>query len=142
MREFNLLDQGIYYLNKAKETAKNIDRDEMKEDYIIRDTCVELQSAIEYMIKGLIEHLCGTDYEHKHHFEKNINILISNKDNINDYDKLKSILDKLSDYSMIISNWHTDAAYKNGFATTIKQIDDAFDIGNGLKSYIKENIFK
>jgi hypothetical protein len=134
-REFNLIDQAKYYLERTKELYKRIDRETMKEDYIIRDTCLRLQYTIEIYLKGLVEQLCGCDYKHTHELVDNINIIIANKDNIKEYEILKPILDSIDDYSILIKSFHTKAVYINGFTTTIREIDNILKIANDLDKY-------
>ena len=77
-REFNLIDQAKHYLENAEYYYSKIDKDNMQEDYYIRDCCLALQTCIELFVKGLVEHLTGLDYEHTHTFAKNINIINKN----------------------------------------------------------------
>ena len=134
-REFNLIDQAIHKLHNAENYYKKIDRDTMQEDYIIRDCCLELQMSVESFVKGLVEHLCGIDYDHKHEYAGNINKLKANKKNIRKYEELDKILDDIDDKADMITKWHTHALYISGFITTIKQIDDVMSIAKRLKAY-------
>lgn len=134
-REFNLIDQAIHYLENAKYYYSKIDKDTMQEDYIIRDCCLALQTSAEMFVKGLVEHLCGSDYEHKHTFEGNINKIKSNKKNIKNFEELEKILDDIDDKSDMITRWHTHALYVAGFRTTIKQINDVMSICDRLQKY-------
>ncbi len=137
-REFNLIDQAIHKLDNAENYYKRIDRDTMHEDYIIRDCCLELQISVELFVKGLVEQLCGTNYEHKHEYYENINKIKANKKNIKNYEELEKILDDIDDKAEIITKWHTHALYIAGFKTTIRQIDDVMNIARRLKVYCFE----
>lgn len=134
-KEFNLIDQAIHYLDNAKYYYSKIDKDTMQEDYTIRDCCLALQTSVEMFVKGLVEQLCGVDYEHKHTFEGNINKIKSNKENIKDFDTLEKILDTIDDKADMITKWHTHAVYVSGFRTTLKQINDVMWICEELQKY-------
>ena len=134
-KEFNLIDQAIHKLENAENYYKKIDRETMSKDYIIRDCCLELQMSIELFVKGLVEQLCGIDYEHKYEYYENINKIKSNKKNIKNYNELEKILDDIDDKAEIITKWHTHALYIASFKTTIRQIDNIMSIGIRLKKY-------
>ena len=108
-RDFNLLDQANHYLKIANFAYNKIDLNTMEEDFYIRDCCLFLQMTLELYVKGLVEHLCGVEYNHTHYFANNINIIKSNRENINNFDKLENILDRLDDREEVIVKWHTNA---------------------------------
>lgn len=138
---FNLIAQSRYYLKRFKSLLNDLKKvNEMEHDYALRELALLIQECIEMCIKGLVELLIGSDYKHTHLLVDNTLLLRNHKNEINGFDTLVSVLDKVDSKAPRICDFHTKAVYIDSFATSEKELIECEEIADELHLWIDNNI--
>lgn len=138
---FNLIAQSRYYLKRFTSLMNEFKKvSEKEQDYALREMALLVQECIELCIKGLVELLIGIDYKHTHLLVDNTLLLRNHKNNINGFDELEIILDKIDIKAPRICDFHTKAVYINSFATSEKELNECMEIAKELHSWIDINL--
>lgn len=138
---FNLIAQSRYYLKRFVSLLNDLNKIDFNEkDYALREMSLLIQESIELCIKGLVEILVGIDYKHTHLIVDNTSVLRDNSDNIEGFNSLKQILDRIDMNAGRICDFHTKAVYIDSFVTSEKELCVYLEIAKELHSWIDNNI--
>lgn len=126
-------------LSRAKVSLENAEHNYrlIKEDDCYLDACCyNLQQAIEFSLKFLVE-MTGQQYAENHDIRANINIL-------NKVDYHISYEKEIRGMASTLYSWETESRYKDSFVAIIADVEDAFiyaraivEEANGKISIIK-----
>ena len=110
-----------------KSSAENSYNNMSLDDAYIDECCFNLQQAIEFTLKYLVE-MAGEHYIENHDIRAQMN-------------KLKK-LDKqqLRAMASTINSWEVDTRYNDNFVALLEDIDDAMKIADELIEYCEQQV--
>lgn len=117
-----LLSRAEVSLENAEHNYKLILRD----DSFLDACCYNLQQAIEFSLKFLVE-MTGQQYAENHDIRANINIL-----NRVDYHVIYE--KEIRNMASTLYSWETESRYKESFTAVIEDVENAFVYARALVS--------
>ena len=113
---------------KAKRTNAENNYNYMSiDDAYIDECCFNLQQAIEFSLKYLVE-MFGENYVENHDIRAQMNKLKK-------MDKFIPCEEKLRQMASVINSWEVETRYNDNFVALIEDIDDARKIVDELINY-------
>ncbi|MBQ8292358.1 MAG: HEPN domain-containing protein [Bacilli bacterium] len=118
---------------KAKRfSAENSYNNMALDDAYIDECCFNLQQAIEFCLKYLVE-MSGEAYIENHDIRAQMNKLKK-------MDKYFPCEEKLRFMASTINSWEVDTRYNDNFVALLEDIDEARDIADELIEYCEKQV--
>ena len=115
-----------------KSSAENSYNNMSLDDAYIDECCFNLQQAIEFTLKYLVE-MAGEHYIENHDIRAQMNMLKR-------IDKYFPCEEKLRSMASTINSWEVDTRYNDNFVALLEDIDDAMKIADELIEYCEKQV--
>lgn len=118
---------------KAKRSSANHSYNNMSvDDAYVDECCFNLQQAIEFSLKYLVE-MAGEPYMENHDIRAQMNLLKK-------LDKFIPCEEKLRLMASTINSWEVDTRYNDNFVALLEDIDEAKEIVDELIEYCDKQV--
>ena len=115
-----------------KSSAENSYNNMSLDDAYIDECCFNLQQAIEFTLKYLVE-MAGEHYIENHDIRAQMN-------NLKKLDKYFPCEEQLRSMASTINSWEVDTRYNDNFVALLEDIDDAMKIADELIEYCEKQV--
>lgn len=115
-----------------KSSAENSYNNMSLDDAYIDECCFNLQQAIEFTLKYLVE-MAGEHYIENHDIRAQMNKLKK-------LDKYFPCEQQLRAMASTINSWEVDTRYNDNFVALLEDIDDAMKIADELIEYCEQQV--
>ncbi len=115
-----------------KSSAENSYNNMSLDDAYIDECCFNLQQAIEFTLKYLVE-MAGEHYIENHDIRAQMNKLKK-------LDKYFPCEEQLRSMASTINSWEVDTRYNDNFVALLEDIDDAMKIADELIEYCEKQV--
>ena len=115
-----------------KSSAENSYNNMSLDDAYIDECCFNLQQAIEFTLKYLVE-MAGEHYIENHDIRAQMNKLKK-------LDKYFPCEEQLRSMASTINSWEVDTRYNDNFVALLEDIDDAMKIADELIEYCEQQV--
>ena len=115
-----------------KSSAENSYNNMSLDDAYIDECCFNLQQAIEFTLKYLVE-MAGEHYIENHDIRAQMNMLKR-------IDKYFPCEEQLRSLASTINSWEVDTRYNDNFVALLEDIDDAMKIADELIEYCEKQV--
>lgn len=129
-----LIFKGIERSKTARDLF-NRSKIETNNSVLIDMCCYDLQQALEFMLKGIIE-INGNDYNKSHDLRAHIQELYKLEDEL-----LNNILNEISLRAATFNEWQTKSRYMDMFFALEGDIEKGLEICRNLVKYIQKEYF-